>query len=214
MNFINEIEAYFDELKDILQKLDRNSINFIINKLIEVYAKGGMIYIFGNGGSASTASHFVNDFNKGVSGNLSKRFKFICLNDNVSTMMAVANDISYDSIFKFQLENYLTPRDLVFGISGSGNSENVVQAIEYANSVGADTVALLGFNGGKLKESTKHHILVPVNDMQKVEDIHMILDHLMMKIIKEFLERCNTSQDEAAAYKECSCEMPVSTTPQ
>jgi len=188
MDFFNKINDYLAEMKTLFDNLDRDQINNVMNKLLETYNKGGFIYIFGNGGSASTASHFVNDFNKGASENLSKRFRFISLNDNVSTILAIANDISFEEVFSFQLENFLEPKDLVIGISGSGNSQNVVKAIEYANKKGAQTVALVGYNGGKLKEIANSYIHIVINDMQKVEDLHMMMDHLMMKILKEFLE--------------------------
>ncbi|MFC5700645.1 SIS domain-containing protein [Cohnella faecalis] len=188
-DFKVEISDYLSGLKEVLDRLDLNEINTVISKLIEVNQRQGFIYIFGNGGSASTASHFVNDFNKGVSEKLGKKFRFVCLNDSVSTIMAIANDVSYDQIFKIQLENYLTPNDVVIGISGSGNSKNVLAAIEYANSVGAETIGLVGYNGGKLKQIASASIHVPIDDMQKVEDVHMIMDHLMMFILKDYLER-------------------------
>lgn len=188
MDFVHNIKNYFAELKKVMDSIDAQQINTVMKKLIEVYNRDGYIYIFGNGGSAATASHFVNDFNKGISENLPRKFKFICLNDNISTMMAIANDLGYHLIFKLQLENFLTSSDLVIGISGSGNSENVIQAIEYANSRGVDTIGLVGFDGGKLKQIVKYCIHIPVDDMQKVEDLHMVMDHLMMKILKGFLE--------------------------
>lgn len=188
MDFRKDINNYLLLLKKTIDRLDIAQINTVMNELLAVHARGGMIYIFGNGGSASTASHFVNDFNKGVSENLVKRFRVICLNDNISTLSAVANDIHYNQVFKFQLENYLEAGDLVMGISGSGNSENVVEAIEYANSRGVATVALLGYDGGQLKSRARYSIHVLINDMQKVEDIHLILNHLMMTILKEYME--------------------------
>ena len=186
--FNKNIETYMDELKKTLDRLDRQKIILLVNQLINVHAHGGTVYIFGNGGSASTASHFTGDFNKGVSENLSRRFRFICLNDNIPSVLAIANDIGYEQIFKFQLENYLKPDDLVIAISGSGNSTNVILAIEYANSKGVKTFALTGCNGGRLKEIASNSIVVPINDMQKVEDIHLIMNHLIMQIIKEWLE--------------------------
>jgi D-sedoheptulose 7-phosphate isomerase len=176
-------------LKFIIDKLDKYQIKIVIEKLIAAYHKSSFIYIFGNGGSAATASHFVNDFNKGVSEKLQKKFRFICLNDNIPSMLAIANDIDYDQIFKFQLENFLTENDLVIAISGSGNSGNVIKAVEYANMIGTETIGLVGFDGGKLKQLVKYCIHVPAYEMQKVEDIHMIMDHTMMGIIKKHLEK-------------------------
>ncbi|GKX67359.1 D-sedoheptulose-7-phosphate isomerase [Inconstantimicrobium mannanitabidum] len=187
MNFVDNIDKYFEELMQVIDVMDREQINNVMNKLVEVNDRGGSIYIFGNGGSAATASHFVVDFNKGVSEKLSKKFKFICLNDNIPSLTAISNDIAYNEVFKFQLQNYLTEKDMVIGISGSGNSENVVQAIQYANDKGAATIALVGYNGGKLKKCAQNYIHVPIDDMQKVEDIHMVLDHMMMTILKEYL---------------------------
>jgi D-sedoheptulose 7-phosphate isomerase len=188
MNFLQNIEAYLDKLKRVIGQLDPEQINTVLNQLVEVHQRGGYVYIFGNGGSAATASHFVNDFNKGISEKLARKFKFISLNDNFSTMMAIANDNGYDRIFIQQLENFLAPGDLVIGISGSGNSPNILRAIEYANSQGVDTIGLVGYDGGKLKQIVKCYIHVPVPDMQIVEDLHMVMDHLMMKVLKEYLE--------------------------
>lgn len=181
-----------------MESMDKHQINNVMNKLIEVNERGGYVYIFGNGGSAATASHFVVDFNKGVSESLSKKFKFICLNDNIPSITAISNDIDYNQVFKFQLQNYLTEKDMVIGISGSGNSQNVVQAIEYANEQGAETIALVGYSGGELKKCAKYYIHVPINDMQKVEDIHMVLDHMMMKILKDYLNERYSQIEELA----------------
>ncbi len=184
----NKIETYLDELRKIFDRLDRSKISLLIDALINAHTRGGTIYIFGNGGSASTASHFASDFNKGVSENLSQRFRFVCLNDNVPSVLAIANDIGYEQVYKFQLENFLKADDLVIAISGSGNSKNVLRAIDFANGKGVKTFALTGYNGGRLKEIAGDSIVVPVDDIQKVEDIHLILNHLMMQIIKEWLE--------------------------
>lgn len=184
----NKIETYLDELKKTLDSLDRSKISILIDELTNANARGGAIYIFGNGGSASTASHFAVDFNKGASENLSRRFRFVCLNDNIPSVLAIANDIGYEEVYRFQLENFLKTDDLVIAISASGNSQNVLRAIEFANAKGVKTFALTGNNGGRLQEMASDSIIVPVDDIQKVEDIHLILNHLMMQIIKEWLE--------------------------
>ena len=139
-------------------------------------------YIFGNGGSASTASHFVNDFNKRISEYLTQPFRFICLNDNIATLMAIANDISYDAIFEFQLRGKVTKKDVVIVISGSSNSKNVIIAVEMAKILGATTIGLTGYDGGKLKEIVDFSLHIPVMSMQITKDIHMIFDHLMMAV--------------------------------
>lgn len=186
--FNTSIEKYLDNLKSTLDRLDRGKIMELINQLISVYDREGNIYIFGNGGSASTASHFTGDFNKGVSQNLNRRFRFVCLNDNLPSVLSIANDIGYEQIFKFQLENYARPDDLVIAISGSGDSENIIQAVEYANTIGLKTFALTGYDGGKLNRIAGNSINIPIKDIQIIEDIHLILNHLMMQIIKGWLE--------------------------
>ncbi len=183
MDFTQQLDGYLDRLKNTLDALDKSEINQVMNLLVEAYQKERQIFIMGNGGSASTASHFVCDFNKGVSLNRAKKFKMISLCDNIPTMMALANDEGYDSIFIEQLKCFLQSGDLVIGISGSGNSENVIRAIEYANQNGNSTIGLTGYDGGKLKQMCQYGIHVNLPDMQITEDIHMILDHMMMKIL-------------------------------
>lgn len=183
MDYSTQIKDYIDLERSILEKLDVNEIDRALNLLVETLNNEGTIYIFGNGGSSSTASHFVNDFNKGVSEYLEKKFNFICLNDNVSTLMAIANDIGFEEVFRFQLKNKLKKNDIIIAISGSGNSKNVINAVEYAKENGNQIIGLTGYNGGKLKELSDINLHVPVNSMQVTEDIHMIFDHLMMSIL-------------------------------
>jgi D-sedoheptulose 7-phosphate isomerase len=142
----------------------------------------------GNGGSASTASHLACDINKGCSIDREKKFKMICLNDSISTMLAYANDLSYEQIFVEQLRNFFDPGDVVIGISGSGNSANVLKAIEYANNNGGITVGLCGFSGGELYRIAQIALLVRVDDMQKVEDIHLVIAHMVMQQIMRRLD--------------------------
>ena len=141
----------------------------------------------GNGGSASTASHFVCDFNKGLSyGFSAPRYKFICLNDSLPSLTAYSNDVSYEDAFLEQLKNFFRAGDVVVGISGSGNSKNVLKAIEYANANGGISVGLTGYNGGELKKIAQISVHVPIDDMQVAEDAHMMLDHLAMSAIRDF----------------------------
>ena len=187
-NFSPGVSKYFGGLKAVIDELDIDHVTGVMERLLAAYRRRASVYVFGNGGSASTASHFVNDFNKGVSEQLEAGFRFYCLNDNVPTLMAVANDISYDRIFALQLKNYLQPGDVVIAISGSGNSLNVIEAVRYANQRGVETIGLVGFDGGLLKELAHHCIHVPVDDMQKVEDMHLVINHVMMALFKEHLE--------------------------
>jgi len=183
MDNTKEIKKYISSVKTLLDKLDVNQINAILIELLEAHARHGHIYVFGNGGSASTASHMVNDFNKGISEHIDVKFRFSCLNDNTSTVLAVANDIGYEDIFVFQLNGRLEPNDLVIGISGSGNSSNIIKALKYAKSQNVRTVALTGYDGGVIAGICDVSFVVPVSNMQLVEDVHMILDHLLMTVI-------------------------------
>lgn len=179
------IEDYFCKLKKTIDLLDRKEIENFIQILNNARTNGKRIYIMGNGGSGSTASHFACDFNKLASFYFpdKPRFKVECLNDNFSTMMAYSNDESYELVFSEQLKNFLQKDDVVIALSGSGNSKNVLNAIEYANSIGAVTVGLTGYKGGKLKQIAKYSVNVNIDDMQISEDIHLILTHLAMKAV-------------------------------
>lgn len=180
---IEKINSYFETLKKSIDNLDKNDVNNFIKLLVQAKEEERTIFVMGNGGSASTASHFCCDFNKGMSYRQDKKFRMICLNDNVATMLAYANDVSYDDVFVEQLKNFLNPGDIVIGISGSGNSKNVIKAIEYANLSGAITVGLTGFNGGILKQICKKSVHANIDDMQVTEDIHMMLCHMTYSIL-------------------------------
>ena len=186
MNYIHEISAYFEREKATLDAISKEDLNALMNLLVDAKDAGKTIFIMGNGGSAATASHYVCDFNKGISYGKEKMFKFICLNDNIPTMMAYANDLSYADVFVGPLKNFMHAGDIVIGISGSGNSENVVRAIQYANENGGVTVGLTGYSGGRIKQLSKYNVHVPIDDMQITEDLHMVLDHCMMKILCKY----------------------------
>ena len=189
MDYNSEIKSYIQREIDILNKLDADAINAAMNLLVETLEAEKNIYIFGNGGSAATASHFVNDFNKGISEYISKKFRFISLVDNFATVMAIANDISYDEVFRFQLKGRIAPGDIIIAISGSGNSQNVINAVEYAKEQGNKVIGLTGYSGGMLKSLSDISLHVPIDDMQITEDVHMIFDHLMMSVFYKTL--CN-----------------------
>ena len=182
MDYKELIREYIEFEIATLKKLSIDDINDAMNLIYETYEKEATIYVFGNGGSAATASHMQNDFNKGISEHVEKKFNFICLNDNIPTVMAIANDIGYEEVFRFQLRNKLKENDIVMAISGSGNSKNIINAVEYAKGCGNKVIGLTGFNGGKLKELSDISLNVPVMSMQITEDVHMIFDHLMMSV--------------------------------
>jgi len=178
--------AYIDHLKRVLDEFPHFHFERLIEVLLRAYHKEQHIFVMGNGGSAATASHWVADLNKGCCMDHKKKFRMMSLSDNISSMLAYANDLSFEGIFVEQLKNFFVPGDVVIGISGSGNSKNVLNAIDYANKHGGITVGLCGFSGGQLGRSVQVPILARVTDMQIVEDIHMVVVHMtMQRLIKE-----------------------------
>ncbi len=139
----------------------------------------------GNGGSGSTSSHFVSDLLKTAIVNDSKRFKAISLVDNIPVNLAWSNDVSYDSIFSEQLKNFLASGDIVIGFSGSGNSNNVVNAFEYAKTKGAKSIAISGMSGGKISKLADVSLIVPSNDMLIIESMHILICNCMINAIRE-----------------------------
>ena len=176
-----QAQQYIDLVKSTLDALDPKALDALVEAFHKTYEKGGNIYTMGNGGSGASASHAAGDFLKGASYGLDKRFKMICLNDNLPSMMALANDIGWESIFVEPLKNFLSEDDLVIGISGSGNSKNVVNALEYANANGATTVAMSGFKGGKISQIASINVHAPVMDMEVTEDVHMVIFNIVKK---------------------------------
>jgi len=182
MDYREKIKEYVELERGVLGKLDIEAINDAMNLIMQAYDAKKKIYIFGNGGSSATASHYQNDFNKGISEYVEKKFNFTCLNDNMATIMAIANDIGFEEVFRFQLRNKLEEGDIIIAISGSGNSKNVINAVEYAKEQGNKIIGMTGYNGGRLKELSDVSLHVDVNSMQVTEDIHMIFDHMIMSI--------------------------------
>lgn len=182
-NYCNDINDYIKREISILKKLDVNQINEAINLIDQTLDNKGKIYIFGNGGSATTALHYQNDFNDRMSRIADKKFEMICLNDNIATIMAIANDIGYDEVFRRQLLGKIEKNDIVIAISVSGNSRNVIKAAKYANSQGNKVVGITGGDGGILKNMADISLHVPVDSMQIAEDIHLMFNHLISDIL-------------------------------
>ena len=180
-DYATAIRSYLDQLRQVVSELDVAEINNITNVLKSAYDDERTIFVFGNGGSASTASHMAGDLNKGACFHAKKKFRVMALTDSQPMIMAIGNDASYDDIFVEQLKNFARPGDVVMGISGSGNSINVLKAIEYANELGCPTVGVCGYDGGKLKPLAKHPFHVKIDDMQIVEDLHLMLGNILMK---------------------------------
>ena len=183
--YSNEINCYKEKLIKEISSLDNNTIDKVMNLLLKTRDEGKQVFIMGNGGSGATASHITGDFNKGLSLGKpeGKRYRFISLVDNSPTVLSLANDLSYDDIFVEQLKNFLTPGDIIIAISGSGNSENVLRAVHYAKEKGNTVIGLTGFDGGKLKPLSDVSVHVPLDDMQVVEDVHMMLGHLIFSVL-------------------------------
>jgi len=176
---------YLEKLNAGLAGLDMKSFEAIVGVLAEARRNGRFVFVLGNGGSAATASHFVNDLNKLASMGKAGKFKAIGLADNVSLLTAWANDTSYDEVFARQLDNLLSPKDVVVVITASGNSPNAIKAIEFARERGATTIGFLGFTGGKAKEMTDHHRLFAERHYGRVEDAQTIMGHLVANCLAE-----------------------------
>ena len=185
MDYTKQIGEYTQKMMNEINRLDVAAVNKMMDMLVEARGNDRYVFIMGNGGSGGTASHIAGDFNKGLSLGRprEKRYKFISLVDNAPTVLSLANDVSYNDIFVEQLKNFLNPGDVVIGISASGNSENVLRAAEFAKSRGCPVIGLTGYDGGKLKAMSDLSVHVPLHDMQVVEDIHMMLGHLMVSVL-------------------------------
>lgn len=173
------VENYIAQNLTLLKSLDTGAIARIIAEFGKARDARKRIYAIGNGGSASTASHFVNDMGKGASIGRETRFKTIPLTDNVEWMTALSNDLCYEDVYVEQLKNFAEPGDILLAISGSGNSENVLRAVGYANEVGCVTIGFTGFEGGTLRELVQHCVVIPSDHMGRIEDMHLILQHMI-----------------------------------
>jgi D-sedoheptulose 7-phosphate isomerase len=173
------ISAYIQAQKAVLDTIPQEAVAELIEKFRQALHAGRHIFVFGNGGSASNASHFVTDLGKGSSDKLGRRFRSLCLNDNVSWMTAIGNDYTYDDIFVRQLENYGQAGDLVLALSVSGSSPNIVKAVYWANQHGLETIALVGGKRGVLAESARHVITIHSTHYGRVEDAHMAICHML-----------------------------------
>jgi len=172
---------YLEKLSKTLASIKCNEMDDAIDAIETAWRSGKQIITLGNGGSSMTALHFINDWNKSIYLSTKIPFRGRSLVDNMGLVMSYSNDISFEDVFIEQLKNILQPGDLVLAISGSGNSENVIRAVEYANQNQAVTLGLCGYSGGKLKNLAQHVVWVDVNDMQLAEDAHAIFGHIVMQ---------------------------------
>ena len=198
MDFRKDIQDYYEREKQVFDALDPESFNAALNALLRHYDREDTIYVIGNGGSSATANHMVCDFNKGVSLSLSKPFHVVSLTDNIPSVMAYGNDVGFEDVFYLPLKQWLKPTDMVIAISGSGNSHNIIKAVTYAKSIGAEILGLEGYDGGKLKGIADINIHAKVNDMQIAEDVHMTFVHVAMQLLwKTLMAR----EGKAAVYE-------------
>jgi D-sedoheptulose 7-phosphate isomerase len=181
----DKILQYISDLDTLLKNLPVEDIDRAISLLDKIRESGSQVFIIGNGGSAATASHFACDLSKGTISEGKQRIKAFALTDNVHLLTAWANDTSYDMVFAEQIYNYVEPGDVVIAISGSGNSPNVLNGINAAREKGATTVGLIGFSGGKLKDLVDIHVIAPIDNMERAEDMHLLIEHIITACLRE-----------------------------
>jgi D-sedoheptulose 7-phosphate isomerase len=193
-----DFSQYLEYFNNTLASLDTKQVEEMVDLVVDAYDHDRTVFVIGNGGSASNASHLANDLVKGTlkSMDQTKRLKALALTDNLALMTAYANDEGYQTIFEQQLRTFAKPNDLVIAISGSGNSPNVIKAIEWANANGLHTIGVTGFGGGKLKEIAKTSVHVPLNDMCTSESVHSVIFHYLAL---ELQKRLYAERVEAAA---------------
>jgi D-sedoheptulose 7-phosphate isomerase len=187
---ILDAKQYFEELQRVMDNLPKDGIDQISDALVRAYDAGRTVFLCGNGGSASLASHFACDLGKGTAYcNGGKRLRALSLTDNLPTLTAWANDSSYEDVFSEQLRNFVQPGDLALAISCSGNSKNVLNALQVAREAGATTVGMSGFQGGEMKSLCDICVAVPSNNMQIIEDLHLAMVHSIFRIVYSRISR-------------------------
>lgn len=174
---------YLGRLTGVLSAVDTAAMDEAVRLIERTWIRGGQIITLGNGGSAMTALHYITDWNKSLYMASGRSFRGRTLVDNVGLASAYANDCCYQDVFVEQLKNIAVKGDLVIAISGSGNSENVIRAVNYANQIGCETLGLCGYSGGRLKAAARHAIWVAVDDMQLCEDVHAMFGHMVMQAL-------------------------------
>ena len=182
------ISSYFAELQQMISSISLSHLQAILRLLEEAYRTGHRIFIMGNGGSAATASHFALDLAKNTIMPGVPRVKAISLTDHVPLITAWSNDTAYEHIFEEQLANMIEPGDVVIGISTSGNSLNVINALWLAKQTGAATVGLLGANGGLIKNIVDAYVLAPGQNIEQEEDAHLILAHVITRHMRAVVQ--------------------------
>jgi D-sedoheptulose 7-phosphate isomerase len=187
---ILQASQYFEEHQRVASSVSHDAVDRIADVLLKAHESGRTLYIFGNGGSASLASHLACDLGKGTAYcNGGNRLRVMSLGDNLATLTAWANDSSYEDVFSEQLKNFVQAEDVAFAISGSGNSPNVLNALRAARQAKAITVGITGFQGGQMKELCDVCVVVPSNDMQIIEDLHLAMAHSIFRVVLSRMSR-------------------------
>ena len=194
---IGDAQSYFTCLSQTVAHLPFETIDRVSELLLDAYRNSRTIYVFGNGGSAALASHFACDLGKGTINSSKKRFRVLALTDNVPLMTAWANDSKYEDIFAEQLANFVREDDIAFAISGSGNSQNVLNALKLARHARATTIGLAGYNGGRMKELCDVCMMVPCDNMQIIEDLHLSIAHAIFRAVRQKLSAEDLSKSAA-----------------
>jgi D-sedoheptulose 7-phosphate isomerase len=184
----SNVTDYLDDIRSTLAVLPEEEICRIVSILDHARLEGKTVFIFGNGGSAATASHFACDLSKGAMCKGRPRFKVLSLTDNLPVFSAWANDSAYDQVFAEQLENFAEEGDIAIAISGSGNSPNVLNGVKTARIKGLVTIGLTGFEGGKLKDLVDIPMVVANHTMEQIEDVHMLLAHMITTCLRKISE--------------------------
>jgi D-sedoheptulose 7-phosphate isomerase len=182
---VDFVDVYLDEMETVIRELSRAAVRTVVDRLELAWQRDSTVYIIGNGGSASTCSHMMNDLLKFTKLPGARPVRAVALTDNVPFLTAIANDCSYDDVFSAALENLLRPADIVIAISGSGNSPNVVRACEYALNRGAEVIGLLGSPGGRTAEIASYKVIVPAERIGQQEDGHLIINHTIAMALRE-----------------------------
>ena len=185
MDILEFSKKYFDDLNNVFKQVNLSDLNKFIEVIEKTYEKGNLIYVFGNGGSAAISNHLLCDFSKGVSTGTHLRPRIVSLSSSVELITAFFNDESSQEVFRGQLRNIYRKGDICIAISSSGNSPDIIRAVEYAKSAGSIVLGMSGFSGGELKKIADYNIYIPINNYGIVEDIHQSFMHIIAQFIKQ-----------------------------
>jgi D-sedoheptulose 7-phosphate isomerase len=205
-----DVPSYLEELSGTIQKLPLPAIDDLVRQFFGAYQAGRTIFLFGNGGSAALASHMACDLGKGTAPASGRRLRAIALTDNVALITAWANDSRYEAIFAEQLENLLHPGDVACAISASGNSPNILAALSFARRAGAATAGITGFQGGNMKSLCDVCVVVPSDNMQIIEDLHVSISHAVFRVLRHEIQGANPERVAMALTSAAAGHLPAS----